>query len=77
MRSRQAPTQTPPALQAPKNPVEWNRLMQTVIDRAETLQHRHLPGLRAAVARGETEKYLRALGIIHPGDIDREFPPPR
>ena len=77
MPPRMANPPSPPTVPVPKNPVEWNRLMQTVIARAEELGHRHLPGLRASMAKGEAEKHLRSLGIIHPADIDREFPPPR
>lgn len=50
--------------------------MMAVIDRAEQLGSRHLPGLRQAQANGRAEAHLRLLGIIHTGDIEREFPLP-
>lgn len=65
-----------PAVQAPKSPEEWTRLMRQVIERAETLQHRHLPGLRASLVQGNAEKHLRLLGIISQADLDRQFPLP-
>ena len=67
----------PPKVVTPKSHDEWSRLMRQVIERAEQLQHRHLPGLRASLAGGNAEKHLRTLGIIHQGDIEREFPLPK
>lgn len=69
----------PPAaqkVQAPKSHEEWTRLMRQVIERAEALQHRHLPGLRASLVQGAAERHLRTLGIISQADLDREFPLP-
>jgi hypothetical protein len=48
--------------------------MMAVIDRAEQANSKELPGLRHAQANGVAEAHLRRLGIIHAGDIDREFP---
>jgi hypothetical protein len=50
--------------------------MRQVIERAEALQHRHLPGLRASLVQGAAERHLRTLGIISQADLDREFPLP-
>ena len=50
--------------------------MAAVISRAEEVRSRHLPGLRHAQVTGKAEASLRRLGIIHLGDIDREFPRP-
>jgi len=61
-------------IQAPERKVDWHRLLQQVIRRAEQLGDRQLPGLRRSLADGKAEKTLRRLGIIHDGDIEREFP---
>lgn len=75
MPSRPLNTQTPrPRIQPPERRQEWQRLMQLVIHRAELLGDRRLSGLRRALADGEAELTLRRLGIIHQGDIQREFP---
>jgi hypothetical protein len=68
--------QTPPqkTIKSPGTTAEWNRLMRTVIGRAEQLRHKSLPGLREALAQGRAEQHLRRMGIIHQGDIEREFP---
>lgn len=61
-------------IKAPERAVDWYRLMQLVIRRAEQVGNRQLSGLRRALADGESELTLRRLGIIHEVDIDREFP---
>jgi hypothetical protein len=48
--------------------------MQAVIARAELVGDPQLASLRKALADGQSEPYLRRLGVIHEGDIDREFP---
>lgn len=63
-------------IQAPERKVDWYRLMQLVIRRAEQVEDRQLSGLRRALADGKSEQTLRRLGIIHEVDIDREFPAP-
>jgi hypothetical protein len=40
---------------------------------AESSKDRRLEGLRNALANNQAEKHLRKLGIIHEGDIKREF----
>jgi hypothetical protein len=50
--------------------------MMAVIERAEQIGSNHLPGLRHAQANGQAEAHLRRFGIIHTGDIEREFPLP-
>jgi hypothetical protein len=63
-----------PKIQAPKSAPEWQRLMMTAIDRASAANSRLVTGLRDALAKGQSEKFLRKLGIIHQNDIDRLFP---
>jgi hypothetical protein len=71
------PTQKPQRkIQAPDRKVDWHRLMQQVIRRAEQLGDRQLEGLRRALADGKAEQTLRRMGVIHSVDIDREFPLP-
>ena len=48
--------------------------MRTVIARAEATQHPALASLRQALAQGKAEDALRRRGVIHEGDINREFP---
>lgn len=64
----------PTPSRTPKQSGDWTRLMMAAIERAEQVGSRHLPGLRAAQASGKAEAHLRLLGIIHTGDIEREFP---
>lgn len=59
---------------APKNPVEWHRLMQQVIAQAQRTGSRHLLGLRQAASSGQNEAMLRRMGILSATDIAREFP---
>ena len=59
---------------APKSPVEWQKLMATVLSRATETRSKLLPGLRDAQVKGQTESFLRKLGIIHQNDIERLFP---
>jgi hypothetical protein len=63
-----------PKIQAPRTPAEWQKLMQAVIVRASETQSKLLPGLREAQVKGQTEPFLRKLGIIHTNDIKRLFP---
>jgi hypothetical protein len=66
----------PKQIRTPQTTNEWTRLMMAVIDRAEQVGSNHLPGLRLAQADGKAEAFLRRLGIIHTGDIERELPLP-
>jgi hypothetical protein len=50
--------------------------MHTAITRAELVGSRQSHSLRKALADGQSETALRRLGIIHEGDIEREFPLP-
>ena len=68
--------QKPTTIQAPERKVDWQRLMQAAIARAELIGSPQVHGLRKALADGQSEAYLRRLGIIHEGDILREFPAP-
>ena len=63
-----------PKIQPPKTSSEWTNLMRTTIDRAVEAKSRLVPGLRDALAKGQTERFLRRLGIIHQNDLDRLFP---
>lgn len=58
----------------PKRKVDWQQLLRSAIQRAETNADRRLEGLKRALVEGREEAHLRSLGIIHPGDLDREFP---
>ena len=64
----------PPTSPMPRNPIEWRKLMAAAIDQAERNGSRHLPGLRQALASGQSELLLRRMGILSPTDIAREFP---
>jgi hypothetical protein len=66
-----------PLIQAPKTAVEWQHLMRATIVRATEVKSKLLPGLMDAQAKGQgqTEQFLRRLGIIHTNDIDRIFRP--
>ena len=41
---------------------------------AETKGDRRIHGLRKALVDGKSERVLRMMGIIHPGDLPRVFP---
>ena len=73
MRGR-ALKQKPPSIQTPANAQEWNALIRQAIERAERLGDRRVHGLRKALVDGASERHLRMLSIIHPGDLQREFP---
>jgi len=64
----------PPSSPAPRNPIEWRKLMLASIEMAEKVDSRHAPGLRQALASGQIESTLRRMGIISAADIAREFP---
>lgn len=78
MRPRFNPSKalTSTTIRKPQSPSEWTKLMMAVIDRAEQTNSKELPGLRHAQVNGKAEAHLRRMGIIHAGDIDREFPLP-
>jgi hypothetical protein len=63
-----------PRIQAPRTLSEWQKLMNSAIERATETKAKLLPGLRDAQAKGQVEAFLRRLGIIHQNDIDRLFP---
>lgn len=63
-----------PPVREPTTPAEWTALMLAAIRRAEKLQHSALPGLKKALTEGKSEAYLRRMGVIHIGDIERELP---
>jgi len=61
-------------IQAPERREDWNQLLRKAIAQAEASNDGRLQGLRKALADGRSETHLRTLGIIHDGDIRREFP---
>lgn len=63
-----------PTILHPKNQGEWTKLCQAAIRHAELTKDRRLSGLRTALATGKAEQHLRRMGIIHEGDLAREFP---
>jgi len=70
-------TPPPPQKKAPTRKVDWDVLLRLAIARATTAKDPRLEGLRAALGRGQAERHLRGLGIVHEGDLDREFPAPQ
>jgi len=58
----------------PTRQEDWKQLLHKAIAQAESIKDRRLNGLRHALINNQAEKYLRKLGIIHEGDIKREFP---
>lgn len=61
-------------IQAPATMDGWRQLMQQAIAAAERTGDRRVHGLRKALVDGKAERVLRMMGIIHPGDLRREFP---
>jgi hypothetical protein len=62
------------AIQAPNRRDDWKQLLTKAIARAEASGDRRAIGLKQALINGEAERHLRRLGIIHEGDLLREFP---
>lgn len=60
-------------IQAPERREDWNQLLRKAISAAESAGDRRLEGLRRAQVTGSAEAHLRRLGIIHTGDLEREF----
>jgi len=58
----------------PTRQEDWKQLLHKAISQAESTKDRRLNGLRHALINNQAEKHLRKLGIIHEGDIKREFP---
>ncbi len=61
-------------IQVPDRKADWSQLLIKTIQRAEASNDRRLPGLRRALSDGRAESHLRLLGVIHEGDLIREFP---
>lgn len=59
---------------APTRALEWKRLMEKTLARADKLKDRRAAGLRQAVVDGRAEPLLRRMGIISEADLLREFP---
>jgi hypothetical protein len=55
---------------------EWHRLAVQALERAETLQDPRLNGLREAIGKGQSEPFLRKIGVVCQTDLHREFPLP-
>ena len=70
---QQAKTKAP-SIVVPKTTADWDKLMRVVIAAAETKGDRRIHGLRKALVDGKSERVLRMMGIIHPGDLPRVFP---
>lgn len=66
--------QTKRAIQAPNRREDWKQLLNKALARAEASGDRRAIGLKQALIDGEAEKHLRRLGVIHEGDLTREFP---
>ncbi len=67
--------QSPPSpIRVAKTTEDWNRLIQAAIQMAEKTGDSRVAGLREALAKGQTERFLRKLGIVCPSDLMREFP---
>lgn len=58
----------------PETHEDWHRLMLAALDVATKTSDPRLNGMRTALASGQTEQYLRKLGIICQADLQREFP---
>lgn len=71
------PRVKPSPTKAPQSPIEWDRLMKKVIDRATQLKDRRLAGLQGVIQQGRSAVFLRKMGIICENDILREFPDPK
>lgn len=63
-----------PAIKLPVSHDDWHKLMLGALNAATAAQHPLENGLRAALANGQSEQYLRKHGIICPADIQRKFP---
>jgi hypothetical protein len=63
------------ASKAPTRPDDWKQLLRKAIRHAENTDDRRLEGLKQALVDSLAEKRLRLFGIIHEGDLIREFPP--
>jgi hypothetical protein len=61
------------SIKAPTRQEDWKQLLRKAIQQAENSKDRRLEGLRNALANNQAEKHLKKLGIIHEGDIKREF----
>jgi hypothetical protein len=61
------------SIKAPTRQEDWKQLLRKAIIEAEASTDRRLNGLCHALANNQAEKHLRKLGIIHEGDIKREF----
>jgi hypothetical protein len=63
-----------PRIQAPERREDWKQLLRKAIEVAERTGDRRVEGLKRALVDNAAEKHLRRLGIIHDGDLTREFP---
>jgi len=61
-------------IQAPNRKEGWKQLLRQAIQQAEKAKDPRIEGLKQAFIKDDAERYLRKLGIIHEGDLNREFP---
>lgn len=66
----------PQARKTIATPVDWDRLMQRVVARAEAVGDSRASMLRNLASQGQTAQALKRMGIIGENDIQREFPTP-
>jgi hypothetical protein len=52
----------------------WDRLMQLVLVRSQTIQDNRYRAFQLACNKGQSQEILKRYGIISEGDIEREFP---
>ena len=64
------------AVKLPQTHDDWHQLMMQALQLAEKVQDPRTNGLRAALAEGKSEAYLRKIGVICPADLKREFQTP-
>lgn len=66
-----------PAKTGPKGPLEWERLLRKVMDRARLLKNdRLVRALDAARQEGRIAQCLKKMSIVSEADLERELPVP-
>lgn len=68
------PRVRPSTTLVPSAPHEWDNLLRRVMARASQTHDRRLQGMADVISRGQSQQYLRRLGIVTEADILREFP---
>lgn len=62
-------------IKLPQTHDDWHKLMLATLDAAAKSQDKRQNAMRVALASGQTEQYLRKIGVICLADIKRKFPP--